>query len=179
MPRFDPKKAQMLDSEWRKKYFPPEKVMEFISSLGMKKNVAFDIGSGTGYLTIPLARMFKKVYAVEANEEMAEILRKRLEDEKILNVGIIISPTPPDVDFKINLALFSNVLHELEKPEEYLSWASRSDYVVVAEWKKEEAEFGPPLNERISLEELLEMSGMKLIKIEELKYHYLAALKKF
>ncbi len=176
--RFDPKKAHVLDSEWRRRVFPPEKVVEFIESLRPKKNVLFDVGAGTGYLTVPLARVFKKVYAVEVNEEMAEILRKRVEEEKLLNVGIIVSDKPPEVDFKIDVVLFSNVLHEMDNPEEYLEWASRAEYVVVAEWKKEEMDFGPPIDERLSIEEIEKLSKMKLVKSENLSYHYLAAFKK-
>lgn len=176
---FDVKNAKILDSEWRKKVFPPEKVIEFIESLkGLRKNVAFDIGAGTGYLTIPLSKVFKKVYAVEASREMAEILRRRVDEEKALNVGIIVSEKPPKIDFHINLVLFSNVLHEMDEPEEYLEWASNADYVVVAEWKKEKMEFGPPLDERISLEELLKISKLNLVKKLEFDYHYLVALKK-
>ncbi len=166
--RFDPKKAHVLDSEWRRRVFPPEKVVEFIESLRPKKNVLFDVGAGTGYLTVPLARVFKKVYAVEVNEEMAEILRKRVEEEKLLNVGIIVSDKPPEVDFKIDVVLFSNVLHEMDNPEEYLEWASRAEYVVVAEWKKEEMDFGPPIDERLSIEEIEKLSKMKLVKSENL-----------
>ncbi len=176
--RFDPKNAHILDSKWRRKIFPPDKVIEFIESLRPKKNVAFDVGAGSGYLTIPLARIFKKVYAVEISEEMAKILRKRVEEEGLLNVGIILSDTPPDVDFKIDVVLFSNVLHEMESSEEYLEWASKADYVVVAEWKKGETEFGPPVGKRLSLEEIEKLSKLKLVRSEELSYHYLAAFKK-
>lgn len=180
--RFDPKKAHILESEWRKKVFPPETIVGFIEELeGLRKNVAFDIGAGTGYLTVPLARIFKKVYAVEISSEMAEKLRKRVEEEGLLNVGIIVSESPPEIDFKIDLVLFSNVLHEMDNPEEYIMWASRAEFVVVAEWKKEEMEFGPPLDERISEDELSEMaknSGMEIVKRKELPFHYLVALKK-
>ncbi|WP_202319264.1 class I SAM-dependent methyltransferase [Archaeoglobus neptunius] len=175
---FDPEKAHILESEWRKKVFPPDRVMKFIDDIeGLRKNIAFDIGAGTGYLTVPLAKMFKKVYAVEINVKMAEKLRKRIEDEKVLNVGIIVSEKPPEIDFHIDLVLFSNVLHEMENPQEYLEWGSRADYVVVAEWKKEETEFGPPVNERLSLEEITDLSGYKMVKFEELPFHYLAAFK--
>lgn len=177
--KFDPNRAHVLESDWRKRVFPPEKVIEFIESLeGLKKNVAFDIGAGTGYLTLPLAKVFKKVYAVEISTQMAEKLRKRLEEEKVLNVGVIVSENPPKIDFEINLALFSNVLHEMEDFSEYLEWAKRADYIVVAEWKKEEMEFGPPLDERVSPEEIKAVSGFKIVKVEEMPFHYLAALKR-
>jgi hypothetical protein len=68
---------------------------------------------------------------------MAEKLREKIRTAGgAKNIEIIISSKPPEIDFDINLVLFSNVLHEMENPEEYLSWARKSDYVVVAEWKK-------------------------------------------
>ncbi len=174
---FEPEKAQILESEWRKKVFPAEKIVETINSIrDLKKNVAFDVGAGTGYLTVPLSRIFKKVYAVEISEKMVAKLRERLERDKILNVGIVLSEKPPEIDFKIDLVLFSNVLHEMDDPAGYLRWAERADYILVAEWKKD-AKYGPPPEERISLDELQSMCDFKIILVDELPYHYIAVMK--
>ncbi len=175
---FEPEKAQILESEWRKKVFPVEKIMEVIGSIDdLKKNVAFDIGAGTGYLTLPLSRVFKKVYAVEISEKMVSKLKERLEKNKILNVGIILTEKPPEIDFKVDLVLFSNVLHEMKDPATYLKWAERADYIIVAEWKKEKMKYGPPFEERISIEELQNMCDLKIIRIDSLPYHYIVVMK--
>lgn len=177
--RFSHEKAEILDSEKRRKFFPPEKVLGILEEIKIRKEVAFDIGAGTGYLTIPLSRIFKKVYAVEISPEMIDILSKKLKENGILNVGIILSEKPPMVDFDVELVVFSNVLHEMDSPEEYLCWAKRARYVLVAEWKKEKSEFGPPLEERLSLEDILLMcKDYDVVKILELPYHYVALLKK-
>ncbi len=175
---FDPEKAQILESEWRKRVFPAEKIVEIIGGIrGLKKNVAFDIGAGTGYLTLPLSKIFKKVYAVEISEKMVYGLKKKLEEEKILNVGIILTEKPPKVDFKVDLVLFSNVLHEMEDPVGYLRWAGRADYILVAEWKKERMKYGPPFEERISMEELQDMCDFEFVLVDELPYHYIVVMK--
>ncbi len=176
MHRFNPDHHRVLDSEWRRKAFPAEDVVEFALSTGVKRRAAADVGAGTGYLTVPLARAFRKVYAIEANPRMAEILRKRIEEEKLENVEVILSERPPEIgDF--DLAVFSSVLHEMERPGEYLRWAGRA-FVLVAEWKKEPTSFGPPLHERLSPEDILRLAkGFELVKYRELPHHYLMILK--
>ncbi|MFN3384301.1 MAG: class I SAM-dependent methyltransferase [Archaeoglobaceae archaeon] len=177
--RFSHKNAEILDSEDRRAFFPPEKVLGILDGVKARKEVAFDVGAGTGYLTIPLAKIFKKVYAVEISLEMVEILTKKLKENGISNVGIILSEKPPEVDFSIDLVVFSNVLHEMDSPREYLCWAKKASFVLIAEWKKVETEFGPPIEDRISLEEILSVcEGYEVVKVEELPYHYVALLKK-
>ena len=174
---FDPGHAHVLESEERRKILPVEPLVELTEEMpeGMRK-VAFDIGAGTGYFTIPLSRIFEKVYAVEISNEMALLLRKRLEEEGVENVGIIVTEKPPDIDFRINLCLFSNVLHEMERPEEYLRWAARkSDVVVVIDWRKVETEFGPPLDERIDEDDMVEMlqtAGLEVERLNAYSFHY-------
>uniref|UniRef100_A0A7J2TJD2 Class I SAM-dependent methyltransferase n=1 Tax=Archaeoglobus fulgidus TaxID=2234 RepID=A0A7J2TJD2_ARCFL len=175
--KFSYKNADLLDSEERRKIFPPDRVLGILDGVKMRKEVAFDIGAGTGYLTIPLARIFKRVYAVEISHEMAEILNRRLMENGISNVGIIVTEKPPEVDFKIDLVVFSNVLHEMENPKEYLQWSKKASYVLVAEWKKIQTEFGPPVDERISLEEILSLCDFEVLKKLDLQYHYVALLK--
>lgn len=79
---FNPSHKHKLESESRKKILPKEPLIEFISGLapGERRN-ALEIGSGTGYFTVVLARYFQKVYGVEISADMAEYLEKRLQDE--------------------------------------------------------------------------------------------------
>ncbi len=141
MHRFSPEHAPVLDSEWRRKVFPAEKAIEFAVGEVPQREAAVDVGAGTGYLTVPLAKAFKKVYAIEASPKMAEKLEDRLRREGITNVEVIVTEEPPDIgDF--DLAVFSSVLHEMENPREYLRWAGKA-FILVAEWKKEPMPFGP------------------------------------
>ncbi len=137
--RFDPKHWRILESEWRKKILPVEPLIKKLESLP-KRDVAFDIGAGTGYFTVHLAKLFRKVYAVEVNLEMAKILASK----GLKNVGIIISEKPPEIDFKIDFVLFADSLHEIDCREEYVEWCCKhADSVAVIDWKKD-CEFGPP-----------------------------------
>ncbi len=85
---------------------------------------------------------------------------------------------PPELE-DFDLAVFSSVLHEMEDPpREYLRWAGNA-LVLVAEWKKEPIPpFGPPVEERLSPEEVMELAeNFEVIKYRELEYHYLMLLK--
>jgi SAM-dependent methyltransferase len=171
---FDPEKASVLDSDERKKFFPPGRLIKLIEELDIRREVAFDIGAGTGYFAIPLSRIFKKVYAVDISFEMAEKLREKIEEAGAENIGIIVSANPPEVDFEVDLVLFSNVLHEMNNPEEYIEWASKSDCVIIVDWKKIKTPAGPPLDERIPLKRMLEMveKRFEILKVEEELYPY-------
>lgn len=163
-----------LHGELRRKTQPIGPVIEVIKSRIPHREVATDFGAGTGYFTIPLARLFKKVYAVEKREERLDYLKKRLEEEKIMNVVPIHSSELPEI--RGNLLFLSNVLHELEGPESFLRRASGLyDYVIVIDWKRIPTPRGPPIEERIAEEEAIEMLRRCFARVERFDvypYHY-------
>jgi 16S rRNA (adenine1518-N6/adenine1519-N6)-dimethyltransferase len=52
-------------------------------------DIVLEIGAGLGALTVPAARRVKRVYAVEKDPEMADILKTELATQEIDNVTII------------------------------------------------------------------------------------------
>jgi len=168
---FDPSEKHKLESEFRKKILPVKPLLDFISAIPLeKRRVAVDVGSGTGYFAIPLSRYFKKVYGIEISEEMAFHLASRMKEEKINNIGIIVSDKP-DLDFNTDFVLFSNVLHEMDEPNKYIRLL-RSNLIVVIDWK-ESSEFGP--KEKIPEKEMVKMMksvGFRVERINAYKYHY-------
>ncbi len=173
---FDPEKAEILESEQRKRIESVEVVIERVKSL-KERNVAVEIGAGTGYYTLSLSKIFKKVYAIDLSFKMAEKLSKKLSESGIKNVGIIVADKPPALDFPINLILFANVLHEIEDPQRYLEWAKKGDYILIVDWKKMKMNFGPPFEERLDEKEVLKMLKSLNFKVLELDtislpYHY-------
>ena len=173
---FNPTNKHMLESDARKKIQPPDPLVKFISEIpGEMRRIAVDVGAGTGYFTVHLAKLFKKVYAVEVSFEMAEYLIKRAHGSGLMNIGVIISDKPPELDFDVDFVLFGNVLHEISNPQQYIRWASKSRIVAIIDWKKVETPFGPPLDDRIPEEDvifMLENEGLKVKEIRAYKYHY-------
>ncbi len=101
-----------------------QRITEIIEKLNIERKVAFEFCNGN--FVIPLAKIFEKVYVV-SDFKTAETLRKKLENLNINNVGIIVSEGQFDIDFKVNLVLFSNTSY-LNK---YVKLARKADYVIV------------------------------------------------
>ena len=173
---FNHKHWKILESEERKRIQPVEPLIKEIEKFVKNRCVAFDVGAGTGYYTIPLSKIFRRVYAVEMNEKMIEVLRRRLDEEKVKNIGIILTNKPPEVDFKIDFVLFANVLHEMDEKLrlDYLKWAKKSNFVCIVDWKKD-AKFGPPIQVRIDekdVAKLMEEVGFDVQRLEIYEQQY-------
>jgi ubiquinone/menaquinone biosynthesis C-methylase UbiE len=82
-----------------------------------------DLGAGSGYLTFPMAKMVGpkgKVYAVDIQQEMLDIINKRMKERKVTNIktvmGTITDPKlPPN---STDLILLVDVYHEFDHPYE-------------------------------------------------------------
>ncbi len=68
-----------------------ESVYQYIiKSAELNKNdIVLEIGPGLGFLTIELARLVKKVVAVEIDDKLSKIVRNNLKLEEIKNVNLI------------------------------------------------------------------------------------------
>ncbi len=72
-----------------------------VSKLRLEKNhVVYDIGAGTGSISVELALKSKPglVYAIEKKEEAVKLIRKNLEKFKLDNVRIIKKEAPSGID---------------------------------------------------------------------------------
>ena len=147
---------EILRSEKRKKILSTNVFENEVLSKLVYRDNAIDYGAGTGYFTEILARYFRRVYAVEAEKKMIQILKEEIDKKGIKNVGIILSDKPLDFDFEIDFILFSDVLHEVDDLEMFLEWSRSSKVVCIIEWKKIPTDFGPPLEERIGMEEMID-----------------------
>jgi arsenite methyltransferase len=104
--------------EWQQ----PERV---ISALGIRSgDRVADLGSGSGYFTLRLARAVGpdgKVYAVDVDEEMNEYLRQRVAQEGVANVEVILGrfedPLLPDGG--VDLVLVVDTYHHLNDRPAY------------------------------------------------------------
>ncbi|MEM2109041.1 MAG: class I SAM-dependent methyltransferase [Candidatus Odinarchaeota archaeon] len=175
---FNPENIKVLEDPERESFLSTILFVKIIKEVlhEEKRNIACEIGAGTGYFTIPLARLFKKVYATDLSLEMLNYLKNKAEEKKIQNIVFIQTDKPPRIDEYIDLILFSNVLHELNNLEEYIKWASaKTNIIVDIDWKKENTPGGPPLKDRISLEDavkILVKHGFKVKNYNIYPYHY-------
>ena len=90
-----------------------------------KGSTVADIGTGSGYMAVRLAKIVGptgRVYANDIQPGMLELLQKNVEKNKLTNVtpvlGAVDDPKlPPD---SIDLAIMVDVYHELSQPQRML-----------------------------------------------------------
>ncbi len=87
-------------------------------------DVVADIGAGSGYYTFRMAPLVPKgkVYAVDVQDEMVELLKNKKKGLNASNVEVIRSSdsTCHLSDNSVDLAIMVDVYHELEYPHEML-----------------------------------------------------------
>jgi ubiquinone/menaquinone biosynthesis C-methylase UbiE len=182
--KFDSRHKFRLLSEERQAAFQPEKLLR---DLGLTEGMALaDIGCGPGFFTLPAAQIVGEhgaVYAADINGEMLSTVRSRASEAELTNIHLVktsdreIPIAPGSCDF----VLLAFIIHEVEHRASFLHRAARllkpSGRLVVLEWEKIEEEAGPPIEERLTSEDLLadaQAAGLQPVEERSLTpSHYL------
>ncbi|SPF36415.1 Methylase involved in ubiquinone/menaquinone biosynthesis [Candidatus Desulfosporosinus infrequens] len=172
--KFNPANKNKLDDQWRRQNLPPILTLEKLGLI--PGDTMADLGCGIGYFTIPAAEIVKatnNVFALDTSEEMLAEVEKRAILADVSNI-IVVKTGEYNLmlpDESVSFALMVNVLHEIEDKEQFLQEARRllkfAGKIAVVDWEKKPTEVGPPLDHRISFDEvkdMLEITGYKLIK---------------
>lgn len=117
-----------------------------VDLLGLQpESVVADIGAGTGYMTVRLAKKVPQgqVLAVDIQPEMIDLLQARLAEDGIDNVtpvqGEADDPNLPAA--AVDLALMVDAYHEFEFPQEMMAYLKAAlkpgGRVVLAEYRAE------------------------------------------
>lgn len=157
--KFDVKRADILDSPDRKQFLNPDSILDRI---GLNREMVLaDLGCGTGFFTIPASLRVKKVYALDVQQEMLDILKDKIKKQKLTNIEAILSgeSSIPLPDGSVDVLLMVNVFHELEDRSAILEEGKRvlsnRGKLAIVDWKKIEMDFGPPVEERLAEEEII------------------------
>ena len=109
--------AHKLEDPERLRWLPPAEVISHLRLLpGMK---IADIGAGTGYFSIPIARAVGdggRVLAADLQPEMLELLHQKLSQEDAPgNIELVQGEASglPLPDRAVDMAFFANIWHEL------------------------------------------------------------------
>jgi ubiquinone/menaquinone biosynthesis C-methylase UbiE len=178
-------RVKFLMSEERKQQHNPQTILD---EAGVKKGMIIaDLGSGPGFMTIPMAQMTGEkglVYAVDSSQTMLNGLKENIAKSevnpniiKIVNSDVCHTTIPKE---SVDLVLFANVLHEVEDKKAFFKEVRRiskpAAYIVDVDWKKAQTKLGPPFKERLSEDEanrVLAENGFCAIKqIDIGPYHY-------
>ena len=152
-----------LESEERKKILPVGRILQEMNI--QHGDTVIDFGCGIGYFSIPALDFVGEkgtVITIDVSPEMLQELVKRAGHRtnlKIVHADSVVGLTA-------DIILLSMVLHEVDNPKELLQtcFAALKPYgrVMVIDWQKKETGFmGPPVEERLAKEEVLQLTQMK------------------
>jgi len=169
--------AGWLDRPEREAEEEPDKALD---AIGIRPGmVVADVGAGTGYMSLRMARRVGatgKVYANDLQPEMLEKLRARAQREKVSNVETILG-TEADPKLpagKIDLVLLVDVYHEFSQPQNMLQKMRESltptGRLVLLEYRKEDPKIPIRLEHKMSVAEVkteVEAEGYRLDEVIE------------
>jgi ubiquinone/menaquinone biosynthesis C-methylase UbiE len=159
--RFKPSEVHKLEDPERLIWLPPSEVLTHLS-LQPGMNIA-DVGAGTGFFAIPMARAVApngKVFAVDVEPEMLEKLKQKLTAlDAPQNIEVVEGEASKThlAGGCADLVLMANVWHEVDPPPRaaVLREATRllcsGGRLAILDWRSDvDRPPGPPLEHRIA-----------------------------
>jgi len=169
--------ADWLDRSERVQEEEPDAALDAIALA--PGSVAADVGAGSGYMTVKMAKRVGptgKVYANDIQPQMLTILRQRLDKEKVANVELVLG-TMDDPKLPANtldLILMVDVYHEFAQPQPMLRKMRDSlktgARLVLLEYRKEDPSIPIRPDHKMSVAEAkmeVEAEGFTLAKVDE------------
>ena len=164
------KKVEFLDNPEKRGDIPPEQLLRMVP-LDKKDNI-LDLGAGTGYITIPAAKMVEgMVYALDIDAKMLDFVHTKAKKENITNIKTVEGSINniPLLTHSVNIALASIVLHEVKDLSVSLKEVKRvlkpGGYFVCVEFeKKEEDSDNHPRISSSLMEQEIKTAGFRVIQ---------------
>ena len=153
----------------------------------MQGEVVADLGCGNGFYVLPAAQMVGpsgSVIAVDVMEAKLAATVSIASQFGYKNVKIVKADlAKPILDIpenSVDMVIVGNILHEINQQDGLIRNIYRilktPGRVLIVEWKKTAAPFGPPLARRVEqqkVEILLMQAGLRKVKeLEADNYHY-------
>ncbi len=168
----------------RRKWQNPEAIL---TDIGVRSGITFiDVGCGTGFFTLPAARMIGnsgKVFALDIDANFIAGLQERANIEHVNNLSVTVGRAEDLVlcDQCADIVFFGIVLHDFQDAARVLENANKmvkaSGMLVNLDWKKKPMDFGPPLKIRFDEQTAAGLIKSAGFKIESTKdngpYHYI------
>jgi ubiquinone/menaquinone biosynthesis C-methylase UbiE len=167
--------AGWLDRSEREREEQPDKALDLI---GIRTGMTVgDVGAGTGYMTLRMAKRVGpsgKVYANDIQPEMLDKLNENARRMELDNVETVLG-SEADAKLpagKLDLVVLVDVYHEFSRPQEMLQSMRRSlkpdGRLVLVEYKKEDPAIPIRPDHKMNLNDIkteVEAEGYKLDKV--------------
>jgi predicted methyltransferase len=152
--------AKLFDDPARDAWQMPARVIE---TLGLPATASVaDIGAGTGYFTVRLAKAVPNgtVYAVDIEPSMLEHVRNRAAAENIGNVGTVLATEKsPKLPKPVDAVLIVDTYHHLPNRPAYFRDLQQSlapaGRVAIIDFRKDAPGVGPPPEFRFESEQIV------------------------
>lgn len=158
--KFDPAEStKSFDDPTRDEWQMPARV---IGALGLKPSGSVaDIGAGTGYFSLKLARAVPQgtVYAVDIEPEMLQFIGKRTTADKVTNVVTVkADAASPNIPKPVDAILIVNTFHHLPSRVTYFGALKKSltptGAIAIVDYKKDSPS-GPPVEFRFEVDQIV------------------------
>jgi len=151
----DPARIERLRSPARLEHFEPSLIWSALGFTGDR--VAVDVGSGVGFITLPLARAFPdaEIYGCDILDGMVQLLHDAATVEGLANLtSLQMMPDQiPLSDDSADLLIMAQVHHELDAPAPLLLECRRvlrpDGQIAIVDWKDEDNSVSPPAGRRV------------------------------
>ena len=110
-----------FESPERDAYQKPDEVLGFLGNIKGKK--IMDIGAGSGYFSVKLAKNGAHVIAADVDEEFQAFLKERIKKEQIehLTTRKIPYDSPGLEDNEVDMVFIANTYHHIENRPDYFA----------------------------------------------------------
>ena len=167
-----------LDDPGRDEWQRPDVAL---AALGVSKDhVVCEIGTGTGYFALRLAKLAAWVYAIDVEPQLLSLLSDRAASASVQNLtpvlGLPLDPRIPPAT--CDLILTVNTFHHVPERAAYLRRLQTAlrpgGRVAIIDFHKRELPVGPPVDHKLAREECLEQiraAGLRLVSEYDLLPH--------
>lgn len=171
-----------MDSGDRENWQKPQMVISRLGDLSDK--VVADIGAGTGYFTMRLARKAQKVIAIDIEQQFLDYINRRLKKtsprdhlqvETRLTQPDDPSLSPSEADLVLLINTYSFISNRVDYFSKVQSGIRKGGRLVVVDFKKEPLPVGPPPEEKVRWQEVfmeLDSAGFTDLTVDSVGLDY-------
>lgn len=153
--------VEYFESPQRDAYQQPEKVLDFLGDI--KGKTIMDLGAGSGYFSIKLAKAGAHVIAADVSDEFQDYLKKRLEKDEFRDLDIELRKIPYDNPSlkpgEADMVFLVNTYHHIEDRSEYFAKVKKGvtgeGSLVIIDYYKTALPVGPPVEHKVTMDEVI------------------------